>query len=321
MKVLVAGATGVIGAQLVPLLAAAGHDVVGISRGRRPTTAGASGTDTGTIRYVNVDALDRSAVQGALRQLRPEVIVHVLTAIPAAPDPRRLARDFAVTNALRTEGTRNLLAAAEGLGGVRMIAQGVAFGYDPAGEGPAEEDAPLWRDPPAQFAPVLAALTELERLTTTAGGLVLRFGHLYGPGSAFAADGAFVGQLRRGKVPMVGGGTATFSFTHAHDAATAIVAALDGAVTGVLNVVDDDPAPVRQWLPYLAEVLAAPRPRSVPRALARLAAGRWGVAYLTELRGASNARARLALDWRPRFGSWREGFAAELGGEGAGRAG
>jgi nucleoside-diphosphate-sugar epimerase len=316
MRVLVAGDTGVIGRRLVPLLASAGHEVTGISRSPRPASGAASG-----IRHLSVDALDREAVVAAVRRVRPEAIVHVLTAIPAALDPKRLARDFAATNRLRTEGTRTLLAAAEETGVSRVIAQSVAFGYDPGGEGLADEDAPLWRTPPAQFVPVLAALRELERLTTGAGGLVLRFGHLYGPGSGYAADGSFVAQVRAGKVPLVGGGTATFSFTHAHDAAAAIVAALDTDVTGVLNVVDDDPAAVHTWLPHLAHLLSAPEPARVPKALARLAAGSWGVAFMTRLRGADNARARQRLDWRPRFGSWREGFAAELVGAGAGLTG
>lgn len=142
---------------------------------------------------------------------------------------------------------------------------------------------------------------------------MLRFGHLYGPGSIYAVDGSFTDQVRVGKVPLVGGGTAVFSFTHSHDAATAIAAALDKDITGALNIVDDDPSPMGEWLPFLADLLGQRPPRKVPAALARIAAGRWGVAFMTRLRGADNARAKLRLDWRPRYPSWRVGFPAELG--------
>ncbi|HEX6499156.1 MAG TPA: NAD(P)-dependent oxidoreductase [Micromonosporaceae bacterium] len=310
MRVLVAGATGVIGRQLVPLLVSVGHEVVGLARSPRRIEplreAGAT--------VVYADALDRAALLREVDKARPDAVVHLLTAIPDEMNPRRLMRGFALTNRLRTEGTRNLLDAAANVGARRVVTQGVAFAYDPAGNGPANEDEPLWRNPPRAFAPVLDALRELERLTGDAGGLVLRFGHLYGPGSTFAPDGSMIQQVRQGKMPLVGAGDSVFSFTHAHDAATAIVAALDRDVRGVLNVVDDDPTPIGTWLPELARMIGAPRPKSVPKAIARLAAGGWGVAYLSELRGADNARARLRLDWRPRYLSWRDGFAADLTG-------
>jgi nucleoside-diphosphate-sugar epimerase len=316
MRVLLAGATGVIGSRLVPLLATVGHDVIGLARSpRRASVLQRAGAD-----LVVADALDRAAVERAVAQAAPDAVVHLLTAIPAEVHPKRLTRDFALTNRLRTEGTRNLLDAASRAGAQRVVTQGLAFIYEPDGAGPATEDAPLWREPPKQFVPVLGALLELERRTAAAGGLVLRFGHLYGPGTSFAADGSLVRQTRAGKVPIVGRGTATFSFTHTHDAATAIVAALDKDTTGALNVVDDDPARVSEWLPFLAELLAAPPPRRVPAALARMIVGGWGVAFMTLLRGADNARARLSLDWRPRYPSWREGFATELSAPQAPRA-
>jgi nucleoside-diphosphate-sugar epimerase len=149
----------------------------------------------------------------------------------------------------------------------------------------------------------------MERLTRAANGLVLRLGHLYGPGSIYAADGTFMGQIRAGKVPLVGAGRSTFSFTHSHDAASAIVAALDKGVTGALNIVDDKPEQVSVWLPAVAEMLGAKPPKQVPAGIARLAVGDWGVAFMTQLRGADNSRARLTLDWRPRYPSWRAGFA------------
>ena len=256
---------------------------------------------------VVADALDPTAVADAVRAAAPEVIVHMLTAIPDPIDPRHLARDMALTNRLRTQGTANLLAAA---GAARMIAQGVAYAYDPAGSPVKDEDAPLWRHPPTQFAPVVDALRDLEHQVTTAGGLVLRFGHLYGPGSSYAPDGGFTRQLRAGKVPIVGDGGAMFSFTHAHDAATAILAAIDHPARGVLNIVDDQPTLVREWLPAMAAIRGAPTPRRIPSWLARLVVGGWGVAYMTHLAGAANTRARQQLDWKPTYGSWQDGLAA-----------
>ncbi|GAA4574990.1 NAD(P)-dependent oxidoreductase [Planotetraspora kaengkrachanensis] len=294
---------------MVPLLTAVGHDVIGLVR---PGGAGRAPVATGT-EVVIADALDREALRRAVREAAPDAVVNMLTAIPATIDPKRLSRDFALTNRLRTEGTRNLIDAA---GEARIISQGLAYAYQP-GEGPADEDAPLWRTgTPRQFAPVLDALVELERLTTQAGGLVLRLGHLYGPGSIYSAEGSFTRQARAGKVPLVGGGNAVFSFTHADDVAAAVAAALDkDGVTGVLNVVDDHPVPLHEWLPAFSGILGGRAPGKAPAALARLAVGRWGVAFMNELRGADNARARLSLDWRPRYASVLEGFAADLSAE------
>lgn len=301
MRVLVAGSTGVVGRQVVPVLREAGHEVVGLSGSARSQDH----------RVVVADALDRAALALAVRRARPDAVVHLMTAIPKRLNPRRLSTQFALTNRLRTEGTRNLLDAARDAGAVRVITQGLAYGYRP-GPGLADEDAAMWTDGPAQFRPVAQALLENERLTAESGGLVLRFGHLYGPGTGYATDGSFVADVRRGKVPLVGGGHGVFSFTHTRDAAMAVLAGLDKKVTGALNIVDDDPAPLRGWLPVLAKRLGAPAPKPAPAWLARLAVGGWGVAFLNELRGADNARARLALDWRPGYRSWRDGFAAEL---------
>jgi nucleoside-diphosphate-sugar epimerase len=304
MRVLVAGATGVVGRQLVPLLAAAGHDVVALSR--RPAAA----VDGGRVVSVAVDALDVDRLRAAVAGAAPEAVVDLLTAIPASIHPRRFAADMVTTNRLRTEAASTLLGAGAAAGATRFVSESLAFAYDPHGgsgaAGPADEDEPLWLDPPAQFRAVLAAVRAKERMTVDAGGLVLRFGHLCGPGSAYAGDGSFVAQVRAGAVPLVGGGRSTFSFTHAYDAATAVVASLGTDVTGTLNVVDDRPAPMSAWLPVLAEQLGARRPRSVPAVLARLAVGGWGVAFMTQLRGADNARARSVLGWQPRFPSWRE---------------
>ncbi|QYC39551.1 dTDP-4-oxo-6-deoxy-D-allose reductase [Nonomuraea coxensis DSM 45129] len=286
MKVLVAGATGVIGRQLVPLLKAVGHEVVTLSR--RGDLA--------------VDALDREATVRAVRRVRPDAVVHLLTAIPPVIDPRRIGRQFALTNRLRDEGTRTLVEAAPG---ARIIAQGLAYAYAPA-PGLADEDAPLWREAPTAYRPVVAALESLERQTVAAGGLVLRFGHLTGPGSAYAEDGSTTRSVLAGRMPVVGDGGSVLSFTHAHDAATAVVAALDRDVTGALNIVDDTPVTMREWLPAFAARLGAPPPRRVPAFLARMAVGAFGVAYMTRLRGADNCRARLLLNWRPRHTAFLE---------------
>ena len=302
MRVLLAGATGVIGRQAVPVLGAAGHQVIGLAR----TSIRLPDADV-----VAADALDPTAVADVVRSAAPDVVVHMLTAIPDPVDPRHLARDLALTNRLRTEGTANLLAAA---GGARVIAQGVAYAYDPAGPPVKDEDAPLWRDPPAQFRPVVAALTEQERRVTSAGGLVLRLGHLSGPGSSYAPGGGLTRRLRAGRLPLIGDGAAMFSFIHAHDVATAILAAIEHPTArGVLNIVDDRPTLVHDWLPEMAAMLGAPAPRHIPAWLARLLVGEWGVAYMTGLAGASNIRARQQLDWKPSYSSWRAGLAADLG--------
>lgn len=310
MRVLVAGSTGVIGSPLVALLTSAGHEVLALVRpGRATSTLEAAGAQP-----VVADALDRPGLLQAVRStVPPDAVVHMLTAIPAVLDPRHLARDFALTNRLRAEGTRNLIDAAPK---ARFISQGLAYGYRP-GDGPADEEAPLWRTgAPRQFRPVLAALEEMEaRTLQTDGGLVLRLGHLYGPRSSYSPDGPFLTQVRAGKVPLVGGGNAVFSFTHATDAAAAVAAALDRPdAAGVLNIVDDTPTPVHRWLSELAALLGAPQPKRAPAGLARFAVGDWGVAFLNRLRGADNGRARSLLDWRPRYISPADGFAAALAG-------
>ena len=300
MKVLVAGATGVVGRQLVPLLRAVGHEVIGLARTRRRAQA--------DMELLAVDALDRVALTGAVRRTAPDAVVNLLTAIPDDLDPRRFGQQMVMTNRLRSEGTANLIAAAPD---ARLITEGLAFAYEPSNRTPAAENRPLWEDGPKPFRPVVKALLAAERSTRAAGGTVLRLGHLYGPGTVFADDGALVALLRAGKVPVVGRGESVFSFTHTHDAATAIVAALDVRTSGVFNIVDDEPAPVHEWLPELARLTGARQPRRVPRAAARLLAGSWGVAFMTSLVGADNRRARHALDWRPAYATWREGFTHE----------
>lgn len=302
MRVLVAGASGVVGRQLVPLLQEFGHEVIMLKHTRPTAETGAQ--------VIVADALDRSALSGTVRGCAPDVVVNLLTAIPAQINPRQFGRQMARTNLLRTEGTANLIAAARG---ARLISEGLAYAYAPEGGPVADEDRPLWTSGPKPFRPAVQALLELERLTAETGGVVLRLGHLYGPGTIFAPDGSFTAQVRAGKAPIVGDGSGRFSFIHAYDAATAIIAAVDKPeVTGVLNVVDDEPAEVRRWLPLFARIVGGPAPRRVPAALARLAVGSWGVAYMNGLTGADNRRARQQLDWRPRYGKAEQGFRAQF---------
>ncbi|WP_405065101.1 NAD(P)-dependent oxidoreductase [Kribbella sp. NBC_01510] len=308
MRVFVAGATGVISRRLLPLLTSQGHEVIGLARSYG---AAVEVEMLGAV-VAEADALDSEALSRVVKDAAPDAVVHLLTAIPAKINPRRMSRDFAQTNRLRTEGTRNLLYAAQQAGAKRIITQGLACIYEPNTWVPATEVTPLWRDPPRQFGPVLASLRSLEERTRQADGLVLRLGQLYGHGTIYGRQGSFVRQVQAGKMPIVGSDGGTFSFTHVGDAASAIAAALHSHVHGALNIVDDEPAPVREWLPILAELLEAPPPKHVPVALARLAAGAWGVAFMTQLRGADNTLARRILDWVPRYSSWRQGFAAEL---------
>lgn len=298
MRVAIAGATGVLGRATTPLLTAAGHDVRGLARRVPPEDPGLAA----------LDLLDREAVLGFAREWRPEAIVHLATSIPARIKPRGVEGQFEATNRLRTEGTRNLLEAAALVGARRFVAQSIAFAVSP-GEGPADEEVPLWLDGP--MGGIADAVAELERLTCDVGGVVLRFGQLHGPGTIFAPDGSMGAPAGRGMLPIIQrhGRESTFSFTHTHDAATAILAALDRDVTGIFNIVDDEPARTSEWLPVLAQARGARwKPRRVPSALVKPFVGGYGVVFMTALRGADNAKAKRELGWAPSI-SWREGFA------------
>jgi nucleoside-diphosphate-sugar epimerase len=301
MRVLVAGATGVIGRQLVPLLQSAGHEVSALARDPAKAPEG--------VEVVEGDALDPSSVARAVEAGRPEAIVHQLTALPAMSNPRRLRAQLKSTNRLRTEGTANLVEAA---GGRPIVAQSVAFAYAPRGDRVVDEDTPLNLDCPRQFREGVAAIAAHEQQITGASGVVLRYGWLYGPGTAYARDGAYAALVRRRGFPIAGDGGGVFSFVHVRDAAEATVAALELQGPRTLNIVDDHPAPIREWLPEYARLLGAKPPRHVPLWLMRLAAGPLGVESMTEQRGASNARARAALGWEPAYPDWRGGFAEEL---------
>jgi nucleoside-diphosphate-sugar epimerase len=308
MKVMVVGATGAIGRQLVPLLVSRGHEVVGTTR----SPAKADAVRAAGAEAVVLDVLDRDATTEAVGRSAPEVLVHEATALSGIDSPRRFDESFALTNRLRTEGAEHLLAAARAAGVRRLVAQSFAgWPYAHAGGPVKDETDPLDPHPPKGFARTLDAIRRLEALVTGAEGLegvVLRYGSLYGPGTTLAADGVHVDAVRGRKLPVVGGGDGIWSFVHVEDAATATVAAIESDATGVFNVVDDEPAPVRDWLPVLAEAVGAPPPRRVPAWLGRLVGGVPTVVLMTEVRGASNAKAKRELGWRPRYASWREGF-------------
>jgi nucleoside-diphosphate-sugar epimerase len=309
MRVFVAGATGAIGKQLVPRLVAAGHEVYGMTRSesKQPMLY-----ELGAVPVV-ADALDPDQVAEAVGRARPDVIVHQLTAIGAI-DPRHFDRDFALTNRLRTEGTDYLLSAGQAVGVRRFVAQSNgAFTYVRTG-GPVKDEEDSFDPSPArEMRGMLAAIRHLEQAVLGAEwteGVVLRYGAFYGPGTSMAPGEEQFELIRKRKFPLVGDGGGVWSFIHVADAAEATLAAVEHGSRGVYNVVDDDPAPVAEWLPALAQELGAKKPMQVPRFIGRLFAGEAGVVLMTQLRGASNAKAKRELAWRPIHQSWRQGFAA-----------
>jgi nucleoside-diphosphate-sugar epimerase len=265
------------------------------------------------------DALDPDAVGRAVSEAEPEAIIHQLTAIPAAIDMRHFDRDFALTNRLRTEGTDHLLSAGRAVGIKRFVAQSYAgWAFARTGGAVKSEEDPLDPHPAERLRSTLQAIRHLEQAVTGADwteGIVLRYGGFYGPGTNLGTNppGEMLEMIRRRKLPVVGGGGGVWSFVHIEDAATATVAALERGRRGTYNIVDDEPAPVAQWLPALADAVGAKRPPRVPKWLGRLIAGEAATVMMTEVRGASNAKAKRELDWKPRYASWRQGFAEGLG--------
>jgi nucleoside-diphosphate-sugar epimerase len=315
MNVLVAGATGAIGRRLIPLLVEAGHSVAGTTR--KPGRV-ASIRAVGAEPLV-VDALDTAAVVAAVRSVRPEVVVHELTAIPARLNVRKFDREFDLTNRLRTEGTDNLLAGARAAGARRVVAQSFAgWPYARQGGPVKNEEDPLDLNPPAALARTLEAIRHLESAVLggkAMEGVVLRYGAFYGPGTSLGESGSILEDIRRRRFPIVGSGGGVWSFLHVDDAALATLTAIERGAPGIYNIVDDDPASVSEWLPALAAAVGAPPPRHVPGFVGRLAVGEHGVMMMTEIRGASNAKARRELGWRPAWRSWREGFRRGLSDE------
>jgi nucleoside-diphosphate-sugar epimerase len=306
MRVFVAGAAGAIGRPLVPLLVAAGHEVTGTTRSPERAEAIRAAGATPAV----VDALDADALQAAAEQAAPDVVVHQLTSLPERFNPRK--RDlYAATNRIRSEGTRNLLAAARAAGARRFVCQSIAFAYAPGPQPEVkDEDAPLALGAPPPFGEGVRVIDEMERAVLEADGLeglVLRYGWFYGPGTYYADDGSMAADVRRRRFPVVGSGAGLFSFVHIDDAAAATVAAVERGAPGAYNVVDDEPAALRDWLPHYAEAIGAPPPRRVPVWLARLVAGKVAAAVNVQP-GASNAKIKRELGWEPRWRSWRDGF-------------
>jgi nucleoside-diphosphate-sugar epimerase len=309
MRVFLAGGTGAVGRRLVPQLVARGHQVTATTT----RAAGLGMLEQLGAAAVVMDGLDGASVGEAVAAAGPDVVVHQMTALSAAhagrPDLRHPDRFFALTNRLRTDGTDHLLAAAQAAGVPHVVAQSAAIwtGRD-RGRLVTEQD-PLQLDDLPNGGAGAAAIRYLEDTVAAAGGAVLRYGPLYGPG---ATDDQ-VELVRKGRFPLVGGGTGCTSWLHLDDAAGATVLAVEQKAQGVFNIVDDDPAPVREWLPYLAACAGARRPMRIPAWLARLVAGEMAVKLMTQSRGFSNAKAKRELGWQPRYPSWRQGFRAELG--------
>jgi nucleoside-diphosphate-sugar epimerase len=308
MKVFVAGATGAIGMQLVPRLVGKGHDVVGMTRSESKQDAVRALGATPVV----ADALDPAQVAELLATVEPDVIVHQLTAI-STPDPRHFDRDFALTNRLRTEATDHMLSAGRAVGIERFVAQSYcAWPYARVGGPVKSEGDPLDPTPAREMRESLAAIRHLEAAVLGADwteGIVLRYGAFYGPGTSLSPGGEQFEMVRKRRYPVVGGGGGVWSFVHIADAADATVEAVEHGGRGVYNVADDEPAPVAEWLPALAQMLGAKKPRHVPRFIGRMFAGEAGAVMMTEIRGASNAKAKRELGWRPQHSSWREGFA------------
>jgi nucleoside-diphosphate-sugar epimerase len=304
MHILIAGATGAAGRALIPLLIANGHTVTGTTR---------SESKAGELRKLGanaqiMDGFDAASVKAAIDATQPDVIVHQMTALTGI-DMKNIDKAFALTNRLRTEGTEHILDAAKGK---LLVAQSFAgWPYERRG-GPVKTEAdPLDPEPPKGVRETHAAIRRLEQLTTEAGGIILRYGGFYGPGTGMAPGGEQTQMIRKRQFPLVGSGEGIWSFLHSDDIATATLAAIEHGRPGeIYNIVDDEPAPAKEWLPFLADELGAKPPRKVPAWVAKFVASPAAVAMMTESRGASNAKAKAELGWRPSHPSWREGFTA-----------
>jgi nucleoside-diphosphate-sugar epimerase len=307
VRVFVAGATGAIGRPLVRMLLEARHEVTGMTRSEE----GAEKLRAAGARAAVADVFDADAVREAMVAAAPEAVIHQLTDLPREWQRRQ---NLGETSRLRTEGTQNLLAGARAAEAWRFVAQSIAFVYSPKAPTAADEDAPTLAGTPG-FGEAVDAVLELEHAVTTEqglDGLALRYGFFYGPGTWYARGSKLAREFERRRFPIVGDGSGVFSFIHVDDAAAATIAALEDGAPGVYNVVDDDPAPMSEWVPAFADALGAKPPRRVPRWLARLAAGEQAK-WATALRGASNEKAKRELGWKPRYATWRIGFREGLG--------
>jgi 2-alkyl-3-oxoalkanoate reductase len=303
MRVLVVGASGVIGIRLVPLLTQRGHQVTGTSRSAaRAGQLRSLGAETAVL-----DVLDAAAVRAVVAQARPDAIIYQSTALSGISFSRNMDRAFGPTNRLRTTGTDNLLAAAREAGIARFIGQSFApFRYAHTG-GPVKEETDPMAEPPPSARLMFEAMAHNDRAVTAAGGIALRYGGFYGD-----RDNAMITAIGKRQFPLIGDGGGIMSFIHLDDAAAATVLALDTQGPAIYNITDDDPAPMRDWLPALARALGAKPPYRVPAWLARLLMGKM-LPMMTEARGASNAKAKKELGWTPRWPTWRDGFPAAYG--------
>ncbi len=308
MKVFVAGATGGLGRRLVPILVANGHQVVAMTRDRDKARLV---RDLGA-KPVVADGLDKAAVMAAVLGAEPEIVIHQMTALVGVKSLRKFDEEFALTNRLRTEGLDYLLEAARSASARRFIAQSFGnWNYERTGSTPKTEDDRLDPHPPARMSETMKAIQYLENALAVSDdieGIALRYGNFYGPGAHIGEGGLFIDQVRRRKLPIIGNGAGVWSFTHLDDAATATTLAMDRGEPGIYNIADDEPAPVTVWLPELAAALGAKPPRRVPTWLGRLVGGEPGVSLFTQIRGASNAKAKHELGWQLIYPSWREGF-------------
>jgi 2-alkyl-3-oxoalkanoate reductase len=305
MRVFLVGASGAIGTRLVPQLIERGHEVIGSFK----SAGGAERVRALGAKPVPLDLLDANAVRKAVLDAAPDAIIHQATALAGVRFGRSLDRTFGPTNRLRTEGTDALLAAARDAGVHRFIAQSFAsYRYAPVGGPVKTEDDPLDPSPPAMARETNAAMRHLDQVVTEAGGIALRYGGFYG-----AADDGLVKPVRKRYLPIIGEGTGISSFIHLDDAAAATVLALEHDLSGLYNIVDDEPAPAREWLPVLASALGAKPPRRIPEWLAGLIAGKGAVMMSVGSRGADNTKAKRELGLTLRYPSWREGFAAVYG--------
>lgn len=311
MKVLIAGAGGVLGVALTERLLADGHTIVGLTRspghGRAIRAAGGEA--------ILCDVLLERQVTEAVAKAEPEAIVHELSSLPSALDVKNLAAQLAPTNRLRREGTRNLIAAARAIGVQRIVAQSVAFAYAPSGDWVKDEAAPLALDAPPPQDEVVSSVADLERQVLEASGTVLRYGNLYGVDTYFGTKGPYAKLAAKRQLPIVGAAEGRWSFVDVRDAAQATVLALQSADSGIYNIVDDDPAPAHEWIPVFAEALGAKKPLKLPAAVGGRMLGPVVSAMMATQRGASNAKARSELNWEPRFPSWRDGLPAALADE------
>lgn len=311
MRVLIAGAGGVIGLALTERLVADGHTVIGLTRSPdRGRAIRAAGGET-----ILCDVLLERQAAEAMAKAAPDAVIHELSNLPPQLDPKQLRAQLAPTNRLRREGTRNLIAAARAVGVPRLMAQSIAFAYAPTGDWVKTESAPLAHDAPPPQDEVVSAVADLERQVLEADGVVLRYGNLYGPHTYFGARGAYAKLAEKRQLPIVGAAEGRWSFIHTRDAADATAAALEHATTGVYNIVDDEPAAAAQWIPVFAQALGAKKPHKLPAAIGARLLGPFAADMMLHQRGASNAKARAQLAWEPSYPSWREGFAAAIAAE------